>query len=94
MATTAAKFFVAILGIFADLSDSFNPAIGDLVVSRRDNGDIVLRRDGAGADTVALVRRELEQLTVADFLEQWKHYEPWLGPLKDALGEALTGYRD
>jgi tetratricopeptide (TPR) repeat protein len=26
-------------------------------------------------------------------LEQWKHYEPWLGPLKQALGDALTGYR-
>ena len=22
-------------------------------------------------------------------LEHWRHYEPWLGPLKQALGEAL-----
>jgi hypothetical protein len=27
-------------------------------------------------------------------LEQWKYYEPWLDPLKDALGRALTDYRD
>ena len=27
-------------------------------------------------------------------LEQWKHFEPWLGPLKDALGDALDHYRD
>jgi tetratricopeptide (TPR) repeat protein len=27
-------------------------------------------------------------------LEQWRHYEPWLGPLKEALGDALTRYRD
>ncbi len=27
-------------------------------------------------------------------LEQWKHFEPWLGPLKAALGDALTTYRD
>lgn len=27
-------------------------------------------------------------------LEQWRHYEPWLGPLREALGEALTGWRD
>jgi len=27
-------------------------------------------------------------------LELWKHYEPWLEPLKEALGEALTGYRE
>ena len=27
-------------------------------------------------------------------LEQWKNYEPWLGPLKDALGDALVRYRD
>jgi tetratricopeptide (TPR) repeat protein len=26
-------------------------------------------------------------------LDQWKNYEPWLEPLKDALGEALLGYR-
>jgi tetratricopeptide (TPR) repeat protein len=26
-------------------------------------------------------------------LEQWKHFEPWLGPLQDALGDALSGYR-
>ncbi|HEX4860776.1 MAG TPA: sulfotransferase [Rhizomicrobium sp.] len=25
-------------------------------------------------------------------IEQWQHYEPWLGPLKQALGPALTGY--
>ena len=26
-------------------------------------------------------------------LDQWKNYEQWLGPLKDALGDALTTYR-
>ena len=27
-------------------------------------------------------------------LDQWKNYEPWLGPLKAALGDALVRYRD
>ena len=27
-------------------------------------------------------------------LEQWKYFEAWLDPLKDALGPALTDYRD
>jgi tetratricopeptide (TPR) repeat protein len=27
-------------------------------------------------------------------LAQWRHYAPWLGDLRDALGDALTGYRD
>ncbi len=27
-------------------------------------------------------------------LAQWRHYEPWLAPLRDALGDTLTGYRD
>ena len=27
-----------------------------------------------------------------DGLDQWRHYEPWLGPLKDALGPALASY--
>jgi hypothetical protein len=26
-------------------------------------------------------------------VHQWRNYEPWLGPLKDALGDALTAYR-
>jgi len=26
-------------------------------------------------------------------LDQWKNYEPWLGPLKEALGDALVEYR-
>jgi len=25
-------------------------------------------------------------------LDQWRHYEPWLGPLADALGPVLTDY--
>ena len=29
-----------------------------------------------------------------DGLEQWKKYEPWLGPLRTALGDALECYRD
>lgn len=27
-------------------------------------------------------------------LDQWRHYAPWLGALRDGLGDALTGYRD
>jgi tetratricopeptide (TPR) repeat protein len=27
-------------------------------------------------------------------LDQWKHFEPWLGPLEGALGDALTRYRE
>jgi len=27
-------------------------------------------------------------------LEQWRHFEPWLEPLKQALGSALADYRD
>jgi tetratricopeptide (TPR) repeat protein len=27
-------------------------------------------------------------------LEQWRRYAPWLAPLRDALGDASTGYRD
>ena len=26
-------------------------------------------------------------------LDQWRRYAPWLAPLRDALGDALTGYR-
>jgi tetratricopeptide (TPR) repeat protein len=29
-----------------------------------------------------------------DGVEQWKNFEPWLQPLKDSLGDALTRYRE
>ena len=36
------------------------------------------------------VRRPIYRAALA----QWRHYEPWLGPLREALGDALTRYRD
>jgi hypothetical protein len=27
-------------------------------------------------------------------LDQWKNFAPWLGPLEQALGDALVRYRD
>jgi tetratricopeptide (TPR) repeat protein len=36
------------------------------------------------------VRREIYR----EGLDHWKHFEPWLAPLKSALGCALSGYRD
>jgi hypothetical protein len=29
-----------------------------------------------------------------DGVDQWRHYEPWLGPLKAALGPVLATYPD
>jgi hypothetical protein len=29
-----------------------------------------------------------------DGLDQWNKYGPWLGDLRDFLGDALTRYRD
>jgi tetratricopeptide (TPR) repeat protein len=37
---------------------------------------------------------QVRQAIFRDGLEQWKHFEPWLGPLRDALGDALRQYRD
>jgi tetratricopeptide (TPR) repeat protein len=35
------------------------------------------------------VRRPISR----DSLTNWRHYEPWLGPLQEALGDALVRYR-
>jgi len=32
---------------------------------------------------------QVRQPIFTDALEQWRHFEPWLGPLEEALGEAL-----
>ncbi|MGB6605421.1 MAG: sulfotransferase [Steroidobacteraceae bacterium] len=37
---------------------------------------------------------QVRQALYREGLGQWKHFEPWLGPLKDALGDALSRYRD
>jgi hypothetical protein len=37
---------------------------------------------------------QVRQPIFREGLDQWRHYEPWLGPLRAALGDALTGYRD
>jgi tetratricopeptide (TPR) repeat protein len=36
---------------------------------------------------------QVRQPIYREGLDQWKHYEPWLGSLKDALGDALADYR-
>jgi tetratricopeptide (TPR) repeat protein len=37
---------------------------------------------------------QVRQPIFREGLDQWKHFEPWLEPLKQALGDALNHYRD
>ena len=37
---------------------------------------------------------QVRQPIYREGLDQWKHFEPWLGSLKNALGDALERYRD
>jgi tetratricopeptide (TPR) repeat protein len=37
---------------------------------------------------------QVRQPLYREGLDQWRHFEPWLEPLKNALGDALTRYRD
>jgi len=36
---------------------------------------------------------QVRQPIYREGLDQWRHYEPWLTPLKDGLGDALLRYR-
>jgi hypothetical protein len=36
---------------------------------------------------------QIRQPIFREAVEQWKKYKPWLGPLKDALGDAVVRYR-
>jgi hypothetical protein len=36
---------------------------------------------------------QVRQPITREGLAQWQHYEPWLAPLRQALGDALTDYR-
>jgi hypothetical protein len=36
---------------------------------------------------------QVRQPIFREGLDQWKRYEPWLGPLKAALGDAQARYR-
>ena len=35
---------------------------------------------------------QVRQPLYREGLDQWRNYEPWLGPLKAALGETLAAY--
>ena len=37
---------------------------------------------------------QVRQALYREGLDHWRHFEPWLGPLKAALGDALEDYRD
>jgi tetratricopeptide (TPR) repeat protein len=37
---------------------------------------------------------QVRQPIYREGLDQWKNFEPWLGPLKEALGDALIRYRN
>ena len=37
---------------------------------------------------------QVRQPIFRDGLDQWKPFEPWLGPLKESLGDAVARYRD
>ncbi len=37
---------------------------------------------------------QVRQPIFREGLDQWRHYEPWLGPLREALGDALTRWRE
>jgi hypothetical protein len=37
---------------------------------------------------------QVRQPIYREGLDQWKRFEPWLEPLKTALGDALNRYRD
>jgi hypothetical protein len=37
---------------------------------------------------------QVRQPLYREGLEQWKHFEPWLGPLAAALGDACVRFRD
>jgi hypothetical protein len=37
---------------------------------------------------------QVRQPLFRDGLDQWRKYEPWLGPLKDGLGDAPIRYRE
>ena len=38
--------------------------------------------------------QQVRQPLYREALEQWRHYQPWLSALQEALGDALTRYRD
>jgi hypothetical protein len=37
---------------------------------------------------------QVRQPIFREGLSQWRYYDPWLGPLKNALGDALVRYRE
>jgi tetratricopeptide (TPR) repeat protein len=47
-----------------------------------------------GRSVLTASSEQVRQPLFREGLTQWQHYEPWLGPLRSALGDALLRYRD
>jgi len=67
-------------------------------VVREDGASVYMAFDHSNVDAYSLHRiaAEIHELYEAGLegLDQWKNYEPWLAPLRQGLGDALTRYRD
>jgi hypothetical protein len=37
---------------------------------------------------------QVRQPLYREGIDHWRHFEPWLGPLERALGDALTRHRE
>jgi len=49
-------------------------------------------RSGRAVNTAS--SEQVRQPLFREGLTQWRHYEPWLGPLKEMLGDAIDRYRE
>jgi tetratricopeptide (TPR) repeat protein len=51
---------------------------------------VEFHRSGRSVRTAS--SEQVRQPIYRDGLSQWRHYEPWLGPLREALGDAVSRY--
>jgi hypothetical protein len=68
------RFALALVKLASDVAEPQDAAARhDVVVTRRDTGETVLRLDAAPADTelIERIHHQLDNLTVAEFLTLW-----------------------
>jgi Tfp pilus assembly protein PilF len=80
---------------YEDLVEDFEPAVTRVLAFcglKLERACLEFYRSGRPVRTAS--SEQVRRPIFREALEHWRHFEPWLDPLKEALGDALTRYRD
>jgi predicted Zn-dependent protease len=80
---------------YEDMVENFDTTVRQILAHCRlefDPACLAFHRSRRSINTPS--SEQVRQPLFREGLSQWRHYDPWLGPLREMLGEAIVRYRD